>query len=73
MTSDEFKEARTRLVLTQQQLADALQLSSRRVIVGYENGSHAIPGPVQVAIRLMLAANREGSAIPPDGQHQGRR
>lgn len=63
MTPADLLAARLSLDMTQQQLADALQLSSRRVIIGYEKGEHAIPGPVQVAIRLMLdaASQKRGS------------
>ena len=75
MTPREIKAAREKLGLTQQALAMALQVSSGRVIRGWESGEVSIPGPAIVALRFMLrdAANREGSAIPPDGQHQGRR
>ena len=57
MTSEEVKSARTQLGLSQQQLADALELSpdhGRRAVGRWEDGSKPVSGPAAVAIRYML-------------------
>lgn len=57
MTPAEFKEARLRLGLTQSELARALKLGGdgKRTVRRWEHGERDIPGPAQVAVRLMLA------------------
>ena len=47
------------------ELGRALRLGGRdpgRLISGYERGSVAIPGPLSVAVDMMMAG-----ALPPDG------
>jgi DNA-binding transcriptional regulator YiaG len=53
MTEAEFSDCRALLGLTQAGLADALE-SDIRTVRRWENGERAIPGPVRVALRLML-------------------
>lgn len=53
MTKDELKSAQTALGLTNQALADALKVSLRAVEM-WRQGARPIPGPVEVAINLML-------------------
>lgn len=57
MTPNELRKARTALGLTQQQLADQLQLK-RLAITRYEGGTRRIPGLVEVAIRHLTAPSR---------------
>lgn len=57
MTPAELTAARTRLSLSAADLGRALQLAGRdpgRYIKAYEKGAHPIPGPVGVAVSLML-------------------
>lgn len=56
MTPVALQAARERLGLTRQQLADALRLPKWgfQSVGDWENGRRAIPGPVQVALELML-------------------
>ena len=57
MTGAEVKAARVQLKLSQQQLADALELSpdhGRRAVGRWEDGSKPVSGPAAVAIRYML-------------------
>jgi DNA-binding transcriptional regulator YiaG len=49
----EFRAARAALGLTQSELAAALE-SKPRSVQHWEAGDRAIPGPVRVALRLML-------------------
>jgi hypothetical protein len=53
MTRDELKTAQSRLGLTNQQLADTLKVSLRAVEM-WRQGARPIPGPVEVAINLIL-------------------
>jgi len=53
MTTDELKTAQSRLGLTNQALADALKVSLRAVEM-WRQGARPIPGPVEVALNLML-------------------
>lgn len=64
MSRDEVVRCRSVLGLTQQQLADKLELHSengKRTVRHWETdgGKFQITGPARVAIRLMLAANVE--------------
>jgi len=57
MQPEELREARAILGLTQQQLANALDLEStysRDTVRAWEKGHRAITGPAGVAIRLMV-------------------
>ena len=56
MTPDDLLAARRRLGLTQTQLARALQLGGdgARTVRRWEAGERPVPGPVVVAVRLML-------------------
>jgi DNA-binding transcriptional regulator YiaG len=53
MAPDGLKDAQSRLGLTNQQLADTLKVSLRAVEM-WRQGARPIPGPVEVAINLML-------------------
>jgi len=53
MTRDELKQSQAQLGLTNQQLADALKVSLRAVEM-WRQGARPIPGPVEVALNLML-------------------
>ena len=53
MTPAEFKAAQLLLGLTNQALADAMKVSLRAVEM-WRQGARPIPGPVEVAISLML-------------------
>lgn len=57
MTADDFHAARAALGLTQAQMAVALE-SDLRTIQRWEGGERSIPGPVRVALRLLM--NKEG-------------
>lgn len=56
MKPHEFREARKKLGLTQQQMADALGMGAKaeRTIRDYEAGRCRIGGPVQVLTRMLL-------------------
>lgn len=60
MTPADLRAARKRLGLTQAQLACRLELESDRAIRRYENGDRPIPGPVKVAVELMLEKLTDG-------------
>lgn len=53
MTRDELKQSQAQIGLTNHQLADALKVSLRAVEM-WRQGARPIPGPVEVAINLML-------------------
>jgi len=53
MTATEFKSAQSRLSLTNQSLADALHVSLRAV-EAWRQGTRPVPGPVEVALKLMV-------------------
>ena len=55
MTPDEFREARRKLGLSQQQLAELMCVQSGRTIRRWENGERDIPGPAQVLLALWAA------------------
>ena len=61
MTPKELRSAHAALGLTQQQLAEAMGLSSGRIIRAYEAGhglkrtDGKIPGPVARAVTMMLS------------------
>jgi len=62
MTSKQFKKARVKLGLSAAGLATALEMQGRwadRTIRRWETGQSAVPGPVAVAIRGLLAACRD--------------
>lgn len=52
MTPAEFKAARKRLGLSQEEMAKFLRLSDARAVRSYEAGDRAISGPIQVAIEM---------------------
>lgn len=56
MKPHEFAAARAKLGLTQQGMADALEMgrTAARTIRDYEAGRCRIGGPVAVAVKLML-------------------
>ena len=65
MTPDEVRAARRELGLTQQGLADALQLDgrySKDTVRSWESGGRPISGPARVAIGLMIQLSR---MVPP--------
>ncbi len=59
MTGHQLKIARKALKLTQAKLAAALEISDGRAIRRYEARQGNIPGPVGVAVRLMIEQNQE--------------
>ena len=62
MTPANFRTARKTLGLTQTQMAKALRLSpanGSRSIRIWEKDGNTVPGPVQVAVGLMLSAKLE--------------
>lgn len=67
MAPAELKDARKRLGLTQQAIADALEVTLRTVQM-WEGGTRAVPGPARVALRLMLQAPRQKSRASLPGQ-----
>jgi transcriptional regulator with XRE-family HTH domain len=54
MTPAEFKEARKRLGLSVEEMAEFLRLKDGRSVRRYEDGSREISGPIQVAIAYRL-------------------
>ena len=56
MTKEQLREARRRLGLTQEGLAAALKLgrTSSMTVSRWKRGERSIPGPVEVAITMML-------------------
>lgn len=62
MTPAEFKKARQAAGLLTQKLAANALKSDLRTVQRWESGERAVPGPVQVALRLL--AERRGSASP---------
>lgn len=55
MKSNEFRETRVRLGLTQEQLAEHLK-TTRQSIVRYENDSRRIPGMAEIALDALETA-----------------
>lgn len=61
MRPHEFLETRVVLKMTQVELAAALEIEGTdpaRTIRRYESGRSPIPGPVAVAVRLMMKARK---------------
>lgn len=56
MSPSELREARKRLGLTQHGLAEALRMGKNgwQSVSRWEQDGNTIPGPVQIAIELML-------------------
>jgi DNA-binding transcriptional regulator YiaG len=56
MAPTELKAARARLGLSAAKLAERLELGANggRTVRRWEDGTNPVPGPVRVAIRLML-------------------
>lgn len=54
MTPTEFKEARRKLGLSAQGLADAVHVAEGRTVRRWESGERDIPGPVLVLIGIWL-------------------
>jgi DNA-binding transcriptional regulator YiaG len=54
MTPAQLKEARKRLGLSAEEMAQFLRLSDARTVRRYEDGSREISGPIQVAIEYRL-------------------
>lgn len=54
MTAQEFKEARLRLGLTQEQMAEALGVNSSRMIRQYESGNVPIRETIERLVQLLL-------------------
>lgn len=69
MRPHELRAARLALSLTQNELGFALELDNEaphRTVRRWESGRTAIPGPVAVAVKLMLKAHRRPrSAVKP--------
>ena len=55
MTPDDLRAARGRLGLTQAELGKALRLPGGRSVRRWETPGNEVPGPVQVAVELMVA------------------
>ena len=70
MTAAELKAARRDLGLSARGLALALQVSDGRTIRRWEAGENPVPGPVAVAVRLMLAELAQAGA--DDVRHPGK-
>lgn len=63
MTPSELRTARAHLGLTQSGLAKALRLSEKngdRSIRIWEQDGNTVPGPVQVAVELLVEQARNG-------------
>lgn len=67
MTPADFRTARKRLKLTQKGLAERLRMGKWgwQSVAKWERGEIPVPGPVQVALELMLA--KEGYVQVKDG------
>jgi DNA-binding transcriptional regulator YiaG len=64
MTPEQFKAARLAAGLaTQEAVADALEVD-RRTVGRWERGEVPVPGPVRVALRLMLQTSPSTAANP---------
>jgi transcriptional regulator with XRE-family HTH domain len=59
MTGKRFKQVRTQLGLTQAQLAELLGVWANTVAV-WERGEKPIPGPVELAMKLLLEKTERG-------------
>lgn len=57
MTAKQFKEARKKLGVSQEALAQTLGISVWSV-ARYEKGSHPVPGPVNLALRYLVSTRR---------------
>lgn len=54
MTPDEFKAARMRLGMSQNDMADFLGIASDRTVRRWEEGEKDIPGPVLLVLELIF-------------------
>lgn len=63
MKSTDLRNARRRLGLTQHGLASALSMGKHgwQSISAWERGERPIPGPAQVALKLMLEKRNGGA------------
>jgi len=59
VTGKRFKQIRLKLGLTQAQLAEVLGVASNTVAV-WERGEQPIPGPVELAMKLLLEKKERG-------------
>lgn len=67
MTPAELRAARKQMNLTQSALAKALRLSEKngdRSVRIWERDGNTVPGPVQVAVEMMLERKRNGKQEP---------
>ena len=67
MTPADLLAARQRLGLTAADLGRALEMGGRdpgRFVRDWEKGAHPIPGPVAVAVRLLVAEHQRQMAPP---------
>lgn len=55
MTPAEFKSARKRLALSAEAMARAVGVASGRTVRRWERGDRAVPGPVAILVRHLLA------------------
>ena len=65
MTPAEFTAAREKLGLSVDELAKLLGVSSRRTIAWWESGKRPVPGPVDLAMRLLLERKEMNDATDP--------
>jgi hypothetical protein len=71
MTGADLERARQALDMTAADLGRALRLGGRdpgRYVRSWETGAAPVPGPVAVALELMLRLKRRGRAWRPDPQ-----
>lgn len=54
MTPDKFKEARMRLGMSQNDMAEFLGIASDRTVRRWEEGEKDIPGPVLLVLELIF-------------------
>lgn len=57
MTAKQFRNARTKLEFSIEEMAQALGLSSRAIRF-YEAGDRPISGPVRIAVKCLLEHNQ---------------
>lgn len=70
VTPAEFRAARKALGLTQRGLSEALRLSEKngsRSIRIWEKDGNSVPGPVQVAVELMLERSENSKTLGKTG------
>ncbi len=68
MTPQEFKAARSRLCLSQLELAILLNVGGDRAIRRWERGECLVPGPVEVLMREMAYLETPRQQIRDRGQ-----